>query len=173
MLRLDPSTETLTSTHRMFAHLCLLSKSYSAALPILDNDIYQFPSVTNLAFQNMLPPPCANHEFSSGYITATSGHSKKLNHRTPLEYYMYAAMIYMCLKNWERALFFLEACITMPTQNVASAIQVEAYRKYLLVGLIHTGAVRFGIRPQTTITTNNLCSQSLCRETRISKPPEI
>jgi COP9 signalosome complex subunit 3 len=143
MLRLDQSTETLTSAHRMFAYLCLLSKSYSEALPILENDIYHFPSATNPVFRNKMRPVCATHEFSSAYITASSGHSKKLNHRAVLEYYMYAAMIYMCLKNWERALFFLEACITMPTQGVASMIQVEAYRKYLLVGLIHTGAVSY------------------------------
>jgi COP9 signalosome complex subunit 3 len=155
MLRLDPATETLTSAHRMFTHLCLLSKSYREALPILDNDIYHFPTYVTPALVSKLPYPCANHEFSSAYITSSSGHSRKLNHRKTLEYYLYAAMIYMCLKNWERALFFLEACITFPTQNIASMIQVEAYRKYLLVGILHDGTVRI-YTPSSGLGNTNL-----------------
>lgn len=45
-------------------------------------------------------------------------------------------MIYMKLKNWERALHFLDIVITCPTANTASMIQVEAFKKGILVNLL-------------------------------------
>lgn len=55
-------------------------------------------------------------------------------------------MIYMALKDWERALFFLEVVIAAPGISSrdgggASKIQVEAYKKWVLIGLIHQGHV--------------------------------
>ena len=50
-------------------------------------------------------------------------------------------MLYMGLKMWERALSFLEAVIMAPTNNTASMIMVEAYKKWVLVGLLCTGRV--------------------------------
>lgn len=50
-------------------------------------------------------------------------------------------MCYMGLKEWKRALLYLELVIISPVMNHASRIQVEAYKKYVLVGLLHTGHV--------------------------------
>ena len=47
----------------------------------------------------------------------------------------------MALKNWERALQFLEIVIMSPANNTASLIQVEAYKKRVLVGLLYKGRV--------------------------------
>ena len=50
-------------------------------------------------------------------------------------------MIYLGLKDWTRALLFFEIVIIAPTGNVASMIQVEAYKKWVLVGLLLKGMV--------------------------------
>ena len=47
----------------------------------------------------------------------------------------------MALKRWDRALQFLEIVIMSPAHNTASMIQVEAYKKRVLVGLLHKGRV--------------------------------
>lgn len=50
-------------------------------------------------------------------------------------------MLYLGLREWERALLFLEVVIVAPTSNTASMIQVEAYKKWVLVGLLLKGKV--------------------------------
>lgn len=143
MLRLDPSSSTFTSTHLLFACLCLESRSYRSALPILDNSIYHFPGTQDKAtLQKSQQLLCAEHRSSSTYITVSSGLSAKLVYRDHLEYFLYGAMIYMGLKKWAKALTFLEVVIVAPTNNVASMIMVEAYKKWVLVGLLETGRVR-------------------------------
>lgn len=53
-------------------------------------------------------------------------------------------MIYMGLKDWKHALFFLEVVISSPVANNASKIQVEAYKKLVLVRLLYKGHVSDG-----------------------------
>ena len=52
-------------------------------------------------------------------------------------------MIYMGLKEWKRALLFLEVVIVSPVTNNASKIQVEAYKKWILVNVLYKGRVRY------------------------------
>ena len=47
----------------------------------------------------------------------------------------------MALKDWDKALLFLEIVLFTPTNNTASMIQVVAYRKWVLVCLIANGKV--------------------------------
>lgn len=49
-------------------------------------------------------------------------------------------MIYAAVKNYERALYFLEIVITTPAMTV-SHIMLEAYKKYILISLILNGKV--------------------------------
>ena len=50
-------------------------------------------------------------------------------------------MLYMGLKEWKKALLFLEIVMTSPVTNNASKIQVEAYKKWVLVSLLYKGSV--------------------------------
>jgi hypothetical protein len=77
MLRLDPSTGTFTSAHVNFMHLCLETRSYAAAVPILDNYIHSLPSSTPAAVRDAVEysVPCADSASSGDYITVKSGHS--------------------------------------------------------------------------------------------------
>ncbi len=50
-------------------------------------------------------------------------------------------MLYMGSKKWERAQLFLELVLVSPAINTASMIQVEAYKKWILVNLLLKGHV--------------------------------
>ncbi|MCJ1321225.1 hypothetical protein MMC15_006569 [Xylographa vitiligo] len=137
ILRLDPSAACFTSNHLLLAKLCLQAKAFQAALPLLDHDVFHMPS--NPDKMSYFPLPCGDHETSSTFITTSSGLSDKLAYRDYLMYFLYGGMIYLGLKDWTRALLFLEVVIMAPTGNVASMIQVEAYKKWVLVGLLLKG----------------------------------
>ncbi|CAM0139173.1 COP9 signalosome complex subunit 3 [Umbelopsis sp. WA50703] len=55
-----------------------------------------------------------------------------------LSYYYYASMIYIGNKSYGRALELLSVAISAPSQAV-SLIQLESYKKYVLVSLLHNG----------------------------------
>lgn len=50
-------------------------------------------------------------------------------------------MVYMGIKDWEPAIFFLEIVVTHPTTGNVSMIQVEAYKKWVLACLLFKGQV--------------------------------
>ncbi|MCJ1434782.1 hypothetical protein MMC27_004152 [Xylographa pallens] len=137
ILRLDPSAACFTSNHLLLAKLCLQARAFQAALPLLDHDVFHMPSSPDRV--SFFPLPCEYHETSSTFITTSSGLSDKLAYRDYLMYFLYGGMIYLGLKDWTRALLFLEIVIMAPTSNAASMIQVEAYKKWVLVGLLLKG----------------------------------
>ncbi len=96
----------------------------------------------------MFPYLGSKHESSSTYITQESGLSAKLDYRDHLQYFLFGAMLYMGLKEWKKALLFLEIAMTSPVTNNASKIQVEAYKKWVLVSLLYKGSVSgISLRP--------------------------
>ncbi|KAI8365967.1 uncharacterized protein BYT42DRAFT_505179 [Radiomyces spectabilis] len=111
--KMASSPHVLTSLHAPLAKCCLLAKAYKYPLRILDQDIETVDPVT--------------------YATSIVSF---------LEYHYYGAMIYIGNKNFDRALDFLILVISAPTQNAVSAIQLEAFKKYSLVSLIHDGQWR-------------------------------
>ncbi|KAL8934669.1 MAG: hypothetical protein Q9216_005789 [Gyalolechia sp. 2 TL-2023] len=147
ILRLDPSGSCFTSTHLLFVHLCLQACSFRAAKPVLDLDVYEFPASSKLQPSGQLP--CSQHDTSAGYITDQSDLSAAITYRDPLQYFLYGAMIYIAIQEWDRAIPFLEAVLTAPSRNHASRVQVEAYKKWVLVNLLAHGRVP-GSLPKTT-----------------------
>ncbi|XP_046610346.1 COP9 signalosome complex subunit 3 [Neodiprion virginianus] len=101
----------LTSIHADLCQLCLLSKCFKPALEFLDTD-----------------------------ITGISQEGGQFEPKYFLLYYYYGGMIYTALKNYNRALYFFEVCITTPAMSV-SHIMLEAYKKYMLVSLILHGKI--------------------------------
>ncbi|PRD23870.1 UNVERIFIED_CONTAM: cops3 [Trichonephila clavipes] len=99
----------LTSIHACLCQLCLLSKCMKPALTFLNEDITDINKEKSA--------------FETKYF---------------LLYYYYGGMIYTCLKDYERALYFFEVAITTPSMAV-SHIMLEAYKKYILVSLILYG----------------------------------
>ncbi|KAL8950474.1 MAG: hypothetical protein Q9222_003489 [Ikaeria aurantiellina] len=146
ILRLDPSGACFTSTHHVFVRLCLEARAFRAAKPVIDQDIYEFPSsfkTTSGMF------PCSHHDTSAGYITDKSDLSASMSYQEPLGYFLCGAMIYIALKDWQRAIRFLEIVLVAPSRNYASHFQVEAYKKWVLVNLLAHGRVPDSL-PKTT-----------------------
>lgn len=131
--------------------LCLLARDFTSALPILDKDISFLPlsseKQAEAAINHLSSYLCSNHDSSSNYITPVSGLTDRMTYHDHMQYFLYGGMIYMALKDWERALFFLEVVMATPGissrdgSGGASKIQVEAYKKWILAGLIHQGYV--------------------------------
>ena len=112
---------------------------------MLDKDIYHFSTQTTSAATNTADPLapflCSIHESSSTYISTATGLTRKLEYQDHLQYYIWGAMCYMGLKDWDRAALFLEVVLQSPSANTASKIQVEAYKKWVLVSLLRQGKV--------------------------------
>jgi COP9 signalosome complex subunit 3 len=135
IFRLDPSASLLTSTHLYLVKLALETRKYEEALPVLDKYIFQFPGAPHhpkpaFLCEQGLPP--------AAYITYESKLTSKLKYQDVLEYFLYSGMVYIGLRRWENALECLENAITYPTRD-ASKIMVEAYKKWVLVGLLLEG----------------------------------
>lgn len=142
MLRLDPSCSSFTSNHVLLSRLCLLARTYTLALPVIDKDLSFFPANTDQAYlQRSQTVLCGQHESSATFVTHSSGLSSKLSHRDHLQYFLYSGMIYMALKQWKKALHCLSIVISTPSVSAISTIMVEAYKKWLLVSLLERGYV--------------------------------
>jgi len=138
MLRLDPSVGTFTTNHLHFLRRCVDAGAPSQALPILDKNIYAFPTAPPKNVPEELPSEV--HELSNGFITSKSGFTSKVHPEYILEYYLLGAHVYIGLRNYTRARLFLEYVILTPSlQHASSALQVEAYKKWLLLGLLAEG----------------------------------
>ena len=141
ILRIDPTSSTLTSTHHSFVRLCLYGKAFHEALPILERTIYHLPAnVDKLTAARATRYLCSEIDSSAIYLNPEYGLTQKLSSRDYLEYHLYGAMIHMGLKQWEKAKSFLEIVILVPTVT-PSLIMVEAYKKWVLVGLLMDGKV--------------------------------
>jgi COP9 signalosome complex subunit 3 len=124
----------------MFIRLCLHGKAFQDALPILERPIYHIPAnVDKSTAARATKYLCSPLESSLVYLNPDYGLTQKLNSRDYLEYHLYGAMIYMSLKQWEKAMSFLEIVLSTPAATTTSAIMVEAYKKWVLVGLLLNG----------------------------------
>ncbi|KAF2671069.1 hypothetical protein BT63DRAFT_207086 [Microthyrium microscopicum] len=139
ILRLQPENETLTSFHLPLLQLCLETKHYQEALPILDKIIFNFPTSNPHNLDSDYP--CSDHQDSSGYITLKSGLTSPVQYRNIHEYFLLGGMIYTALgrKRWDEAMLYFEYVMCVATQNVATGYMLEAYRKWLLLGVLLTG----------------------------------
>jgi len=69
------------------------------------------------------------------------------------------AHVYIGLRRYTRARLFLDLVLGSPTQNVATPLMVEAYKKSILVNLLSTGSTSFTkglINPQMIKTYSSL-----------------
>jgi len=107
--KLRPNTEALTPVHTDFLQACLLAKCYHAALPVLEEEIFDVNSdVTSVTPRDMLL------------------------------YYYYGGLVYTGVHEFKKALDCFRMVITAPSM-VLSAIMVEAYKKFVLISLLVHG----------------------------------
>jgi len=105
------SSECLTPLHADLLQVCLLSKCYSVARPILAEEVFD-----------------------------VTPESTAVTPKDYLLYYYYGGMIFTGLKDYKQALTFFRMVVTAPAV-VLSAIMVEAYKKYILLSLLVHGKV--------------------------------
>lgn len=120
IIRYNPSR--FSFMHTSFLRLCLMTKCYRDAAAVLDIDLVEFPYVKN----------------KPGETENMSNSRKEVTYQDLLCYFLYGGMIYMGLKEWRRAADLLTYVVACPG-NACSLIQVEAYKKYILVGLLLDG----------------------------------
>jgi len=106
-----PAVGHLTPQHQLMVQMCILSKSYKAAMPVLDRFVFDIDE----------------------NVTGIQSVDTRL-------YFYYGGICYIALKQFNKAIEFFEHVISAPA-IVASAIMVEAYKKYVLASLIQTGEV--------------------------------
>jgi len=101
---------TLTSLHADLAVICLKSKHYDYAAKLFSTAIYEVDAKNGLTPQDYLA------------------------------YHYYAGMIFIGVKQFEKALECFQMTLIIESQ-VLSAIQIAAYKKYVLVSLLVHGEV--------------------------------
>ncbi|CAO3691217.1 unnamed protein product [Rhizopus stolonifer] len=122
----------LTSLHCIFVKACILAKMYTYPPTLLDYNIEIIDTTRN-----------------------------DLDIQSVLEYFYYGSIIHAANKKWNRALDFLSIIISAPTQKMISAIQIAAYKKYILISLIHEGQVK-SLPKYTASSVEKVCKgQSL------------
>ncbi|XP_012162980.1 COP9 signalosome complex subunit 3 isoform X2 [Ceratitis capitata] len=109
-----------TSIHADLCQISLKARCFKTALSFLDVDITTIATTSEVRGQNSND---ANND--AKYF---------------LLYYYYGGMIYTAVKNFDRALYFFEVCISTPAAAM-SHIMLEAYKKFVLVSLILHGKV--------------------------------
>ena len=122
----------------VLVNLAVESRAYDAALPIIDKPILYFPRSISQTKTKFL---CDSSLSPTAFITSTSGLApSKLKHQELLEYFFCCGMAYIGLRNWESAQECLENAVTYPAKDGAvSKIMVEAYKKWIIVGLLFEG----------------------------------
>jgi COP9 signalosome complex subunit 3 len=118
--------------------LCMETRSYAAAEPILDNYIHSLPSKIPASVRENLEysVPCADVATSGEYVHQGSGHSEKVTLADLQEYYLLGAMAYLGIRQFKKARNFLEHVLIVPSANVANGFMLEAYKKWVLVSCL-------------------------------------
>ncbi|KAL6707557.1 hypothetical protein ACN47E_003906 [Coniothyrium glycines] len=141
LTRLDPTTGTFTSIHLSFVQLCLETRSYAAATPVLDNYIHTIPvKIPNVVREGLeYSVACADVASSGDFIHVSSGHSEKVSVTDVQEYYLLGAMAYLGLRQFKKAKHLLEYVLIVPAANTANGLMLEAYKKFVLVSCLVEG----------------------------------
>ncbi|KAG8216616.1 hypothetical protein J3R82DRAFT_6804, partial [Butyriboletus roseoflavus] len=104
-----PSLSHLTTIHPIFLKICVSTRHFTAALPVLAHP-----------------------------ITTIDTSISDLHYNDSLVYHYAGGIVYAALKRWAEAQEFFEIC-ACSSGSAAAAIQMEALKKLVLVQLIHEG----------------------------------
>ncbi|CAD6500664.1 BgTH12-06373 [Blumeria graminis f. sp. triticale] len=148
LLRIDPSGAVLTPNHVKLTKLALESRKYHAIGQFLERVILYVPNSDNLPKPKYI---CSLSLSAVAYISADASLAMKLKYIDVLEYFLNCGIACLGCRKWESALKHFECAITFPTKDVVSKPMVEAYKKWILTGLISMG--KRPNLPRSTSTT--------------------
>lgn len=153
ILRLDPAGSTLTSTHLLLVRTSLEAHTFAPLTAVIDKHILQFPGSATIPKSAYL---CSADIPSQAYINPSYGNTAKLGYRDIMEYFLLRGTIYIGLGLWEDAFESLENVVAYPSKdNGVSKIMVEAYKKWVLVGVLCEG-----LPPKLPATTSTHASKT-------------
>ncbi|RGP68116.1 cop9 signalosome complex subunit 3 [Fusarium longipes] len=137
LLRLDPTGSMFTSTHLALVKVAYQANWIEPALKVLDCDVTFFPGTIVQKDSKIL---CDSSLHPSVFISVETGLTEPVKSSTVLEYYHLSALCYMSQRDWTKAHRALEHVITYPSKDKGVAkIMDEAYKRWLLVGLLKDG----------------------------------
>lgn len=119
--------------------LALETRHYDALGVFLDNVILFVPDSNKLSKPKHL---CTMSLCPIAYITSSSGLTINLEYIDVLEYFILCGMACVGLKRWRSAMQHLECAITYPAKDAVSKPMIEAYKKWVLCGLIISGKLQ-------------------------------
>ncbi|EGC37972.1 hypothetical protein DICPUDRAFT_29503 [Dictyostelium purpureum] len=120
--------QVLTPIHTDLLQVCILSKCYHVALPIIE----------------------AN-------ITSINPKESAIGIKDILCFFYYSGIIFTALKKYKKALEAYKFVLTAPA-SALSAIVVEAYKKFVVVCLIQYGSIQHFPRNTPTVVQRNIKS---------------
>ncbi|KUJ11933.1 uncharacterized protein LY89DRAFT_653469 [Mollisia scopiformis] len=137
LMRLDPTGTMLTTHHLDLARLALDSRNFADAAPVLNKSILYVPGASTITKPRYI---CDMTLSPVSFITLQSKLTKKLKYLEILEYFLYSGMVFIGMRDWESALQCLENAVTYPAKETSvSKVMVEAYKKWILVGVLLEG----------------------------------
>ncbi|RCI08958.1 hypothetical protein L249_5076 [Ophiocordyceps polyrhachis-furcata BCC 54312] len=128
-----------TSTHLMLAKLAHATNASEQALPVLKASVVFYPTVfTPRDVRHVLCDP--EPLYSSSNSTKSAPLTDPLRSTTVMEYNLLRGLIYISREDWGRAQDAFEQVLTHPCRNKNVGIMMaDAYKKWLLVGLLYRG----------------------------------
>lgn len=146
-----------STCHLTYLKLCLQSQRPSLACLILDQDIYSFATSRKQAEDDASVTASSSDEYNLTRLASVDN---------VLEYYLLGAGVYIGLSRWPRARLFLEFVILHPSiNNAASAYQVEAYKRWVMIGLLMCGSSLLYLRTVNQAVMRNIKA--------VSKPYDV
>ncbi|KAF4454333.1 hypothetical protein F53441_3149 [Fusarium austroafricanum] len=137
LLRVDPTGSMFTSTHLTMVKIAYSTGWIEPALKILDCDLSFYPGMAGQKDAKLL---CDSGLHPTSFISVETGLTESVKSSTILEFNHLSALCYMSKRDWAKAYRALEHVITHPSKDKGvSKVMDEAYKRWLLVGLLKDG----------------------------------
>lgn len=127
----------LTTSHIYLARLAYNTNTIEPALQVIEKSIVFFPGMANPTEPRYL---CDRDLPPSAYISKETGLTGILKSTNVMEYDMLCGLMYCSRRDWAKAHVAFERIVSFPTrEGGVSKVMVEAYKKWVLVGLLSQG----------------------------------
>ncbi|KAL2255448.1 hypothetical protein VTK26DRAFT_3374 [Humicola hyalothermophila] len=160
LLRLDPTGSMLTSHHVSLVKFAYTTDNIEPALPLIEKNIVFYPGGKGM---NESRPRCDMELPPAAYLTTESGLTKPVTSNDVLQYDLFRGLCFIQRRSWRQAFDALERVVTYPARDSysCSKIMIEAYNKWILVGLLLDG--KTPTLPATTAPGPQKAYAALCK----------
>lgn len=144
-----------TSTHLVLANLAYSTALTGPAMPVIEHDLIHYPGTPH---SRAAGPLCNASLPPAAYISTATGLTRDVKSTSVLEYNLATGLIYMLRRDWDNARKAFERVVTHPNKGKGvSKLMTEAYKKWLLVGLLGNGQEPT-LPPHTSHSVKTVCA---------------